>query len=1349
MRKHYKHLCLFIFSILINWNSYASNGMSFHLLGVESGMSDNYIQDILHDQYGFMWFATRNGLNRYDGYHFRQYTTIPLGAYDNNIEWVAEDASGTIWLKNPVNYCFYNRETDELENKIEKPLGKLGIQGVAKQLYIDEDHNLWCIVNHSLYHYQFKKNKLSHFSLPDSAQIMDLTCRQSNAYLLLSDGNIATINWSSNTIQHETQIKLYSEFQSHIYIDSTYNLWLYATHGSHIECYSPKEKEWVSFAGQKELNNGHNIITTVTDDGKGNIWIGTDNKGIFICHSYNNKFTQINKEGDKLFSLPSNHITSIFKDEQDIMWIGTGKKGVAYSSLHDIIIENYRCPQQEDVSCLLEDKNGDLWLGFDGEGIAKYNKTLDKYTYFKLKENSIPSNLTVCSYLDSKERIWFGSFGGGAYFHKDGKFTSLTSITKTQHIEQPHYIRRITEDAKGNLWFATYTQGLYCLNNDGSFSSYTMNNSLLLTNYIADLSCVDGRLLYIATSSGVYRVDTFTRELTQLTQDKSGTEIIQDNFANCLYQDSRGLLWIGGRKGINIYNPITNAITHLTTNQGLSHPYIRAIVEDYNKNMWVTTDHGLTHINIVNDPDAKKIKFRCYPYFEEDGIANNLTFNNFAIICDKQNDILAGGSGGYVKIHTPSFIPRQNEHRIIYTELYLANQQVAPGIPTSDGRILLDKNIQLLTEISMDYFDNNFALEVSAMDYTNRHKLQYVYRLGEKDQWIKLEGNRIYFNKLSPGIHYLQVKVDEKNYNADNQSSTLIIRVRPPFWLSTFAYITYAIVSILLMFLFAMKMRRKHLHILQRQKREMEIAQQHEMDESKMRFFTNVSHDLRTPLSLIITPLEKILSSNSIQNIQEDLHLIHRNAITLLDEVNQLLDFRKLDQGKVQFSPSYGNLSEFIREGCASLQSLLFQNNIQIDLKVYSSSIDMNFDRNKMQRILLNLLSNAIKYNHRNGKVTVTVEKVLTSEGDQARIQVADTGIGIKDENKEKIFDRFYQEQRYTALYEGSGIGLHIVKEYVTLHNGHIEAKDNHPQGTIFVLTFPIMETFCEEITNPIEPNLHEAKDANDTNEEDSDHLLICNNEKKNILVVEDNDDFRQFLINCLKESYHVYDAPDGKKAMTILTQQSVQIIISDVMMPVMDGMELCKRIKTDIRYSHIPIILLTARTAEEHILSGLKEGADDYITKPFNLDILLLRIQKLLKWTENNYEKFKTIDVSPSEITISSLDEQLIEKAIRAVEENMDNSEFSVEELSSYVGMSRGHLYKKLMLITGKSPLEFIRILRIKRGRQLLEKSQLSISQISYQIGLSPKLFAKYFKDEFGYVPSEYIKNKDISSLS
>jgi signal transduction histidine kinase/DNA-binding response OmpR family regulator len=565
--------------------------------------------------------------------------------------------------------------------------------------------------------------------------------------------------------------------------------------------------------------------------------------------------------------------------------------------------------------------------------------------------------------------------------------------------------------------------------------------------------------------------------------------------------------------------------------------------------------------------------------------------------------------------------------------------------------------------------------------------------------------------------------------NKNSAYSSLLINMRPPFWLSPIAYFLYFIMIILTAIALVIYFRRKNMLKIKMHKLEMEIANQKEIEEEKMRFFTNVSHDLRTPLSLIITPLERLISSaNFEKNIIDELELIYRNAQLLMREVNQLLDLRKLDSGRSKLKLSHGNLNDFINQVCNTFRPYSIKRGISFIVQLKSSSIEMDFDRNKLQRVLTNLLSNAFKFNVEGGSVKVIVDVITESGKQYALIEVVDTGIGIKEENLSRVFDRFYQET-HQSTYIGTGIGLHIAKEYVLLHGGELEVKQNEPQGAIFTVRLPILKN--------LESIIESEEKIGSTLEETKGEI-----QEDPILIVEDNDDFRHFIRNCLKDNYPVIEAGDGAKALEIMDKQPVKMVVSDIMMPVMDGLELCNRIKGDIRFSHIPVMLLTARTAEEHILEGLKEGADEYIIKPFNVEILLLRIEKLLEWRRNSHHKFQTVDIEPGDITISSLDEKLIKQAIHLVEENMDNQDFSVEELSAEIGMSRGHLYKKLMTITGKSPLEFIRIIRIKRGKQLVEESQLSISEIAYSIGFSPKQFSKHFKDLYGKLPSAWQKH-------
>jgi DNA-binding response OmpR family regulator len=527
---------------------------------------------------------------------------------------------------------------------------------------------------------------------------------------------------------------------------------------------------------------------------------------------------------------------------------------------------------------------------------------------------------------------------------------------------------------------------------------------------------------------------------------------------------------------------------------------------------------------------------------------------------------------------------------------------------------------------------------------------------------------------------------------------------------------------------------------------ELEAQRNHEIDDMKLRFFTNISHELRTPLTLIISPLENVIKTITNDEQKNKLEMVHRNALRLLNLVNQLIDFRKLDVQGHQINLSCGDIIIYIKNMCSSFAELSEKKNIRLTFYSSIDELQMEFDEDKIGKIMMNLLSNAFKFTNEGGRVEVHVNLLPLSDEDnqeKLEIRVADTGIGISDEEKEKIFERFYQvKQSDDHKFGGSGIGLHMVKEFVLLHKGTVEVHNNAGKGSIFVVTIPVNRkseegkkfVVAEGKAQVINEKTEDLAETSDANTEASASPVI--------LVVDDNDDFRTFMKESLKSEFVIQEARNGKEAWESILDSLPDMIISDVMMPEMDGNELCRLVKSDVRTSHIPLILLTARTAEEHKLEGLETGADDYITKPFNFDILMLRIRKLMERRDTAQETFrKQIDVNPSEITITSLDEKLIQKAIKYVEDNIGSSnELSVEELSKHLGMSRVHLYKKLLSITGKTPIEFIRTIRLKRAAQLLRESQLNISEIAYQVGFNnPKYFSKYFKEEFGMLPSVY----------
>lgn len=1321
-----KRIILSITLFFLAFSVYSADTYDFTSLDVKDGVPDNFIHEILRDEDGFMWFISGQVLSRYDGYDFKQYDLPTPGWHAYYI--LKEDRKGNIWLQSNDNYYIYDREKDTLCEDIERVISYPDIQDRISFLDVDYDGNIWFSVGDGnlIYYRDFEVFRT--VPLPDSGDIKGLESRNGHVYLLLEGGRLYHYDIDkSSGFEHIAQVPSSDKFYHRMYLDTEGNLFSYIPHSyeDNLLLFDARDR---SFSNIKD-NDGKviNYVTDVLDDRKGNLWISTDNAGVIVWNKKTGRSTQVTVKNDHLYSLPSNHINCLYLDYQDVMWVGTSKRGVAYTCLSKMLFEKADYPGLDDISCVLEDNYGNIWCGTDGNGIMCEHKGTGRKVFYNSSSGDIPGDLIVCSFQDSKGRIWFGSYGNGVFYHEKGKFVPVRHHDPVKD-EWMKDIRCINEDAYGNIWIGTIAYGLFCYESDGTFTDYTADNSALYSNGITDLYCRQERMLYVGTSSGVFVMDTYDRSLSEMTSDYLDMDESSDFFVTGVYKDSRGLLWMGGVDGVYVYCEDNGKRVHINSSNGLSHDYIRGICEDGNGNIWITTDVGVTNIIVVDDPVMPMPTFRCWRYYDEDGL-NDIMFNPHSICCLDDGSVLMGGIGGLIRTDT-SYKPFVSSwSNIEFTALYIADERVEAGKEIG-GKMILKSNIQTSDGIVLDYSDNTFSIAVSSLNYPVLHKNHLMYRLEGHTDWLTLEGNLISFNRLHPDTYNLQVKVADPE-SPDGEIASLKIRINPPIWQSPVAYVVYVLLLCAFVTFLVIRIRQKTKLKYKMRILDMNISHQKEMDEAHMRFFTNISHDLRTPLSLIITPLEKLMGHQNLDGrIKTDLRHIHHNAELLMDAINQLLDFRKLDSGMGTLNLSHGNLTGLIKEVCKSFRPYSVKRKIRLNMVLTTDDIKLNFDKDKMRRILVNLLSNAYKFNVENGTITVSLDVVNQDGEEKVRMSVADTGIGISDEGKTRVFERFYQESNLSDNI-GSGIGLNIVKEYVRMHGGTISVTDNNPKGTIFTLLFPYESTsFPENLNNDESFGQDEDKKVNDPE----------------ILIVEDNDNFRQFLTGCLKERYSVVEASNGKDALSVLEKHPVKLVISDIMMPKMSGLELCRAIKGDIRFSHIPVILLTAKTADDNILQGLKEGCDDYITKPFNLDILILRIEKLLEWSKSNHVKFKTVDVSPSEITITSLDEQLISKALKIVEENISNMDFTVDELSSSVGMTRGHLYKKLVAITGKTPLDFIRTIRIKRGRQLLEKSQLGVADVSYRVGLSPKQFAKYFKDTYGELPSEFRKRNCVS---
>lgn len=832
-------------------------------------------------------------------------------------------------------------------------------------------------------------------------------------------------------------------------------------------------------------------------------------------------------------------------------------------------------------------------------------------------------------------------------------------------------------------------------------------------------------------------MDMRTREIKKI-QGQSGSMKLSNDAVNHVYKDSRGLVWIATREGLNVYDTRRHMFLDLSPVAEAKGSFIAAITEDQERNMWVSTSRKVIRVTVASDGKGSYL-FDSRAYNSEDGL-QNCDFNQRSIKTLHNGIIAIGGLYG-VNVFAPDHI-RYNKMlpNVMFTGLSLFDEAVKVG-QSYGGRVLIEKELNDVENVEFDYKQNIFSVSFASDNYNLPEKTQYMYKLeGFNNDWLTLPlgVHNVTFTNLAPGRYVLRVKAINSDGYVGIKEATLGIVVNPPFWMSWWAYLLYTIGLVVVLFLARYRMLKREREKFHLQQIENEVAKNEEINNMKFRFFTNVSHELRTPLTLIISPLEGMLKETTDELQSTRLQLMYRNAQRLLHLVNQLLDFRKGEMSTHQLSLSEGDIISYVHSVCNSFLLMADKKHIQFSFFSGIDTFSMAFDADKVGKIVMNLLSNAFKFTPEGGRVTVMIEHVAGTP-DMLEIKIADTGIGISDVDKEHIFERFYQaDHKGVEETTGNGIGLSLVRDFVTLHEGEVKVFDNIGTGSVFVIQFPVKHVETQVQLPPetgISVGEEEDKEIKEETKEEA--------ERKDfplLLIVDDNEDFRIFMRYSLELQYRVRLAVNGKEAWEMMQEELPDLVISDVMMPQMDGNELCRLIKQDKRTAHIPVILLTARQNTEAKLEGLQTGADDYVTKPFNMTILVLRIRKLIELSRYHRVTQGMIDPAPSEIVITSLDEKLIEKAIKYVEDNMSRTELSVEELSRGLGMSRVHLYKKLLQITGKTPIEFIRVIRLKRAAQLLRESQLHVSEVAFEVGFNnPKYFSRYFKDEFGVLPSVY----------
>ncbi|ASU36276.1 hybrid sensor histidine kinase/response regulator transcription factor [Mucilaginibacter xinganensis] len=1364
--------------VIMQQRTYAQNtAYQFSHLDITNGLSINQVTSVFKDSAGFMWFGTISGLNRYDGYKFKVFKHSPadpnsLG--DNSIANIFEGPGNKLWVKTHSGFSVYNATTEKFSNDISRELGKYKVlTDQLLQIKKDRQGNFWFLTNNDgLYFYNPKSNTTSFFNsagnnsiaILHSDALTDIVQDSHNfIWLIYADGVINKLDAKNNEIvfssdklvkANGSKPELYSAT-----VDERNNLWLFAA-GSPIGVYRYNTNtdaidHFSTETGDVKLN--YNVINNIIlgDDHK--IWIGTDHGGINLLDPENKSVKYLLSREDDPKSIQGNSVV-LYKDNLGIIWAGTFKQGISYyhkSIIQFPLIRHYVSDSKslpyEDVDCFADDANGNLWIGTNGGGLINYNSVTKKYIQYKHDPNdpnSLANNIVISMYIDHEHKLWIGTYFGGLDCFDGKRFIHYRHNDNVPSSISDDRVYSIMEDSSLKLWVGTFAGSTNIF--DRASNSFLHPDYKMLSDYTAVIYEDKKKNIWIGRDKGIDFIANGKSVARHYVNHRNDPNSLIGNDVNSIIEDSRGLMWIGSKDGLSILNAQTNKFYNLNDTKGLPGNDVLKILEDKTGKIWLSTANGLASIKVIKT--GGDYKFLINKFDEFDGLQGR-EFNAYSAFKTRDGQLIFGGAHGFNLFNPQNINFTKNKPQLVFTDFQLFNKSVAVG-DTINGNVVLKSSITTTTNLTLNHNENDFSIEFAACEYFNPDKIVYQYKLEEFDkQWLSATNStrKATYTNLDAGDYVFMVKAWNINDPGNTSTITLNIRVLPPFWKSPLAYVLYFLsIACLLAYVRhkgilklknEFKVKQDKLEAERKLENEREEARRmHQLDLMKIKFFTNVSHEFRTPLSLILSPIDDLIKTADKPEQQHHLVMIKRNGKRLLNLVNQLLDFRKMEYNELKLCLKKGDIIQFIKEVSSSFTDVAHQKQIQYLFESDVNSFITNFDHDKIERILFNLLSNAFKFTPSGGYISVmlnlSVPEAFARDQRMLEIKVIDTGIGIPAENQGKIFERFFQDNMPESLLnQGSGIGLSITKEFIKMHGGTIKIESEPDYGSCFVIELPVGD-------------LHESQPVIEPKKDDvsipalSYADNIQSTKKLTVLLIEDNDDLRFYLKDNLKNSFHIIEAINGKDGWQKALALHPQLIVSDVTMPEMNGLDLCKKIKGDSRTAHIPVILLTALIGQSDELAGLESGANDYIAKPFNFEILLSKIHSLLRIQQTMKKTYqKQVDVEAKGIVVVSEDEKFLKNAFASIEKNITNPNFSVEELSRNLNLSRVSLYKKLLTLTGKTPVDCIRTIRLKRAVQLLEKSKLSIANVAYEVGFNnAAYFAKVFKEEFGMLPSEYI---------
>jgi ligand-binding sensor domain-containing protein/signal transduction histidine kinase/DNA-binding response OmpR family regulator len=1286
---------------------------------VNNGVSSNTITCILQDKKGFMWYGTRNGLNRFDGSAFRIFRNNPSDPFSlgsNSILSLFEDQNERLWAGTYKGISIYDPVKERFTS-----FGKL-VQSEIRAIKGDRNHHVWIIADQVLYRYDEDNGALTPYHFPNAQTTNIAISRTGLVWVATNNGLIKKYNASDNSF---TDYDLSGSFPKNpvnviqdiypindtsIMVGTMHNALLLNTAGNHISGKSV-------LAGNMQV---HQILPQSGNE----YWLGTET-GLYILDMASKKTRLIQKQRDDPYSLTDNVIYTLYKDREGGTWIGTFFGGINYYARQYNAFQKYFPHEGMNnlsgnlVHEICSDQYGQVWIGTEDAGLNKLDLQTGTVRQFMPGGKGSIAYRNIHGLLPFGKELWIGTYEHGL------DVMDLTTEKVIRHYDantgsgslKGNFIVTLYKTKKNEILVGTWN-GLFQY--DKAKDKFIAHP--FFTMQIQSIREDDQGILWVASyGKGIYYYDPKTGQGGNLKFEASDPNSLSNNYVNSLYEDSDKNLWICTEGGLNKYEPSRKKFTHYTNNEGLPDNQVFRIMEDNNRNFWISTARGL----VSSDRLLQHLSI----YTTANGLISN-QFNYNSSYKTVQGVLFFGTVKGMISFDPSAFAKNTFIPPVYITGIQVNNRE----IPVDGKKAALEQSITYAHSISLSFDSSNLSFDVAALSYAIPELNHYAYKMKGLDKdWTVLTSNRkIYYTKLPPGDYTFMVRGSGAGEIWNNKEVRLSIRIMPPFWASTWAYILYGIILIAI---FIIILRYYHQAQKEKNRRRFETFErekEREAYKSKIEFFTNVAHEIRTPLTLIKLPFDKLMSRINDPEINESLRTMKKNINRLIDLTNQLLDFRKAEANHLSLSFTKTDVQEAVTEVYQAFKPLAEQKNLGYTLELPRITLQAYVDREAFQKILSNLFSNAIKY----AESQVAIRLLpFSSEDNFFNLEVRNDGHLIPQQLKEKIFEPFYRI-RETEKQEGTGIGLPLSRALAELHKGALELRQSGNNMNTFLLSLPIHQD--KEINFVKEP-------IPQTNAGDEETILEEGiEEKPSILLVEDNKEILEFIRKELSAHYRMLKAFNGQEAMDILQKENVLLVISDIMMPVMNGIELCKKLKTDLQFSHIPFILLTAKNTLNSRIEGLEVGADAYIEKPFSLEHLQAQISNLMTNRQIIKEYFARSPLTHLKgIACSNADKNFLEKLQDIIDENITNMELDVDQLSRLVNMSRPTLYRKIKALSNLTPNELINLSRLKKAAELLAGGNYKINEVANMVGYTLQSnFSRDFHRQFGQTPSAYLNH-------